>query len=206
MAGITFATNQITSPVWAQDCIDGESVRPGVQLDPAQFLKTDAVVVVVDSAGAAGNATSIPVLALTGPIPAGTVLDFGAKKFARVNTLAAAAATSLAVDAIPTAVVSTDTATYAGSATAKKTVLSGTPVGRTYTERGSGTAYGPAASTDDEVYLVAFDILDLDVSPNATVLRNNFLIFENFLPGWTNFSSNLKTKIRAVYQTATGVA
>lgn len=206
MPGITFATNQITSPVWAHDPLDGENVRPGAQLDPTQFFKTDAVLVTVDTAGAAGNATSVPVLALPGPIPAGTLLDFGAKKFARVNTLAAAGATSLVVDAIPTALVSGDVATYAGAATSKKTVYAGTPVGRTFTERTSGTAYGPAINTDDEVYLVAFDRYDLDADPTVTLVRTHVMIYENFLPGWTGMLANLKAKIRATYQTITGVA
>src|SRR5678809_130180 len=104
--------NTLSSPVWAADFMGREHLVPGgAKLNAALFLRTDAVVVVVSAAGAAGGATSVPVAALTGAIPNGTVLDFGTNKYARLTAAAAAGATTLTVAAIPTALVSTDTAT-----------------------------------------------------------------------------------------------
>lgn len=208
MAGITFGTNQITSPRWAQDCLDEEHLLPGIQLDAAQFNKTDAVVVTVGSAGAAVDATTVPVDALSGALPNGTLLDFGGKKFARLTAAAAAGATSLTVAALATALVDNDTATYAGSATTKKTVYSGTLVGRTFTERTAGTPFGPAASTDDEIFLTAFDVYDLDTDNTASPVRGRTAIYENFLPNYTTIAANtaLLAKLRALYDTMIGVA
>jgi hypothetical protein len=57
---------------------------------------------------------TIGVTTLTGPIPSGTVLDFGTNKFARLTANAAAGATSLTVAAIPKALAGGETATYQG--------------------------------------------------------------------------------------------
>jgi hypothetical protein len=54
---------------------------------------------------------------LSGPIPSGTILDFtGTGKFAKLTADAAVGATSLAVEALPQALVSTDAATFPGGA------------------------------------------------------------------------------------------
>jgi hypothetical protein len=82
--------------------------------DTLDFGTVASVVVVVGAAGAAQGATSVPVDALTGPLPSGALLDFGTNKFARLTANAAAAATSLAVSALATALVDDDTATYQG--------------------------------------------------------------------------------------------
>lgn len=74
----------------------------------------DTVVVTVDTGGALANATSVPVTALSGPIPNGTTLRFGTKKFVALTAAAAAGATSLTVEAIPTALAGAETATYQG--------------------------------------------------------------------------------------------
>lgn len=67
---------------------------------------------VVSAAGAAQNAVSIPVAALTAAIPTGTKLIFlpGALKTATLTAPASIGATALTVAAIPTALVSADTA------------------------------------------------------------------------------------------------
>src|ERR1051325_2826306 len=72
------------------------------------------VVVTVGAAGALANATSVPVDALSGPIPSGVVLHFGSKKFAVLTAAAATGATSITVEALPTALVDDDTATFPG--------------------------------------------------------------------------------------------
>jgi hypothetical protein len=84
-----------------------------------------AVTVTVAAAGAAQGATSIPVVALSGPIPAGTTIDFGAGKFARLIEAALKGAIKLTVAPLinPLSVAnpanippnSPDVATYAGT-------------------------------------------------------------------------------------------
>ncbi len=88
-------------------------LQVGQNLD---FGVLEQVSVVIGVAGAIAAATSIPVAALSGPIPDNTLLDFGTNKFARVNVSggALAGATSIVVDAIPTALVSGDTAIFEG--------------------------------------------------------------------------------------------
>lgn len=187
-----------TPPVWAGDYLSRETVMPvPVKLDAAQFNAEDAVIVVVGAAGAAANATTVPVDALPGPIPLGTLLDFGGKKVARLSAPAAAAATSLAVDAIPTALVDNDAATYKG--VGLKRVPSGTPIGRTFSERDAGTAWGPAADTDDEFYLTTREISDLTKDQTTEIYRHNKVVKENYLPGWATMATAIKTKIRALY-------
>lgn len=82
--------------------------------DVLNFGVLEQVTVTVGVAGASANDTSVPVDALSGPIPAGTLLDFGGKKFARLSAAAAAGATSITVDAIPTALVDNDAAIFEG--------------------------------------------------------------------------------------------
>jgi hypothetical protein len=58
--------------------------------------------IVVGAAGAAPGATSVPVAALEGAVPAGTILDFGVDSFTvTMNAAALAAATSITVLALP---------------------------------------------------------------------------------------------------------
>ena len=143
--------------------------------------------------------------ALSGPIPSGTILNFGTNKFARLTAAAAAGATALTVAAIPTALVDADVATYAGSG-ATVTVPSGTIVGRTIAERDAGTAYGPAAAADDEVYIVCFDKYDVSINPDIELYRPNSIVKETFLPGWAAIASGVKTKVRAAYVCTVGAA
>lgn len=203
MAQVTVNTNQLAAPVWAGDYFNREHLVPGgAQVDPAQFVATDAVTVVVGAAGALADATSIPVDALSGPIPSGTVLDFGGKKLAVLTAAAAAGATALTVRAIPTAVVDNDTAVYAG--VGRKVIPTGTPVGRTFAERAAGTAFGPAINTDDEIYLVAFDVPDADRNPEIELYRHSSVVKENFLPGYAAMDADLLTALRAAYITTVG--
>jgi len=192
-----------TAPRWSPDFMDRDRlVKGGLHLNVAEFLASDSVRVTV-GANAAAGATSVTVAALTGPIPSGTVLDFGAAKFARLTSAAAAGATTLAVTALPTALVTNDAATYAG--TTFRSVASGTPVGRTFTERDAGQGFGPAAATDDEVYLVAFSIADVTATPTFTAYRPTEQVWENYLPGWATMATALRTKIRSVYHCSIGV-
>lgn len=120
---------------------------------------TPPVTVVVGVAGAAADATSVPVAALSAAIPSGTTLDFGTNKFARLTANAAAGATSLTVAAIPKALVSGDTATYAGTVgSGPKVLKAGTAIGEAL---GSGKISPRVASTNPATgYLVSTAIED----------------------------------------------
>lgn len=206
MARIVDNTNQLTAAAWAGDFFDRDHMIPGgAKVDAAQFNDTDAVVVTVGAAGASAAATSVPVDALSGPIPSGTTLHFGTDKFATLSAAAAAGATSLDTLAIPTALVDNDTATYEGVGTSV-TVLSGTVVGRTIAERDNGDAFGPAAASDDEVYIVCFDVYDVNTNADVELYRPNSIVKENFLPGWAGLATAVKTLVRAAYICTRGAA
>lgn len=195
-------------PEWAGDVLTRDHNLPGgVKLDAAAFSSADAVRVVVGAAGAAANATTVPVDALEGAIPSGAVLDFGAKKFARLTAAAEEGDTSLTVSALPTALVDDDTAYYDAPG-AKKRVANGTVVGCTFSEleagADSGVLWGPAADADDIVRIVLHDVVDVTENPDAEVYRAGSLVKVNFLPGWDTLSSAVKTKIRTQYETTVG--
>jgi len=195
-------------PGFIGDFLSREHVLPGgIKLDPAQFPGADAIKVTVGTGGAAAAATAVPVVALPGPVPAGTLLDFGGAKFARLTAAAAAGAVSLAVAALPTALVAGDVAYY-NDPKNRKRVAGGTLVGLTNAEleaaATSGVKWGPAADADDVVYLLAWDTPDVVDNNNADVLRKGTLIKVNNLPGWDTMSAALKAKIRAMYECTVG--
>ncbi len=196
-------------PVWMGDYSSRESILPvPAKVNAAAFLAEDGAEAVVGAAGAAANAVSIPLkTVLKNKIPSGTTLTFNAatKKFATLTADAPAGANSLAVSAIPTALVEDDKATYAG--VGKKRIPSGTLIGRTYAERDAGTGYGPADVTtpDDQIYLTARDIADADKNDDIELYRHNRTVKENYLPGWTGLATAVKNKIRALYACVKGV-
>lgn len=199
----TVSPNELTAPRWAGDFLSPARLIPGgARLDPAQFRGTDAVFVDVGAAGAAIGATSIPVVALSGPIPSGTVLDFGTNKLAVLTAPAAAGAVTLTVRAIATALVDADTAWYAG--VLLDTVPSGTLVGRTIAERDANTGFGVAADADDEIFLTAFDVVNVLNSPDVDLYRPGGVVYENYLPTFSTLSTALKAKIRSLYVASIG--
>jgi hypothetical protein len=204
MARITTTDNTLTAPRWAGDYLDREHVLPGgAKLLASAFAREDAVVVTLDGSADVG-ATSLTVDALDGAIPSGTMLHFSSGEFALLTAAAAAAATSLTVEAIPVALEDNDTATYAGVAT--YAVRSGTLIGRTFAERTSGTAFGPHAENDDEVYLVVYDVLDVSVNNDVDLYRPGSVVKENFLPDFADWSAVDLAALRATYTTTRGAA
>jgi hypothetical protein len=146
-------------------------------------------------------ATTLAVDALTGPVPAGAVLRFGTGMHAYVTADAATGDTSITVEAITADIADNSTAYY--SQFNRKYIPSGTLIGRTYTERDANAAWGPAAHTDDEFLLTAFDIIDASVNPDAEGYRNGKVVKENYLPLMTrerlSGDADLLTKLRASY-------
>lgn len=203
MARITVRANQRTAPRWAGEGFSKLRLLPGgVKVNPALFFAEDSVNVVVGAAGAAGNATSVPVDALSGPVPSGTTLHFGSKKFATLTADADEGDTAITVEALPTALVDNDAAIYPG--TKEISIPSGTLLGRTYAERDAGDPYGPAADADDEIYLLAFDVTDANEVNDAELYRHGGVVKENYLPAFSTLSSTLKGKIRTLYETTVG--
>ena len=171
-------------------------MRVGGRLDAAAIVPGDAVRV---TAGAtAAGATSVTVTALNGPIPTGTVLDFGGAKFARLTAAAAAGATTLTVAALPTALVAGDLATYSPSGI--KYIPAGTLVGRV---RATENLFGPYATGDDEFYLTAFDVIDAaqDNDVELIVVGKNFTVVPERLPGWAALPTAQKTLVFDNYKT-----
>lgn len=193
----------LASPVWCGDFLSRDHLIPGpAKLNAVEFFPLNSVLVTTSGVAAVG-AVAIPVNALSGPIPSGTVLDFtGAGEFARLTAAAAAGATSLTVEALDAQIEAADTARYAG--TGRTRVPGGTVVGRTIAERDAGTGYGPALETDDEIYVIAFDVDDASHIADVELVRHNVQLKENFLPGWAGLSTAVKTAVRARYRCMRG--
>jgi hypothetical protein len=90
-------------------------------------------------------------------------------------------------------------------------IPSGTLVGRNYTERLAGTGFHPAIVTagvgitlDDEVYLLAFDVVDALTEDDCELYRHNALVKENFLPGYGTLHADALAKIRSLYSCTLG--
>lgn len=204
MARVEERTNTRSAPAWAGDFGGREHIVPfPAKVDAAQF--TDGLGVLVKlSAAAAADATSITVDALSGEVPKGTLLHFGeSKEFARTTAVAAKGATTIAVEALPAGLEDNDEAVY--SRYGRKTIVSGTPVGRTLAERDANTAFGPAIDSDDEIYLLYHDIPDANTNNDAELYRHTGLVKENYLPNYANIAGALLTKLRAAYQCIKGV-
>jgi hypothetical protein len=181
-------------------------------VNPADFAYEDAVLVTVGSAGAAGDATSVPVsfshptpgMSLKDDVvlPIGTVLDFGGDKYATLTAAADPNADSdITVRALVTALVENDVATFAGGELNRKFVQSGMLVGRTYAERTAGTGYGPADvdTPDDQIFLLAAPITDALEEPYCDLYMHGNVVYENQLPGWSSLGATAQAKIRELY-------
>jgi hypothetical protein len=203
MAKMAFSLHSLTSPAWAGDPLDSMSLIPGgAQLNAALFPFEDVQTVTANGAATAA-ATTLTVDALTVAIPAGARL-FGAS-IVTVAIAAAIGATTLTTLPLPANVADNATFTFPGSN--RKPVVSGTLIGRTFAERAAGTGFGPAVvASDDEIYLLAFDVPDADFDPSCELYRHESLVKENFLPQWGSFTNEEKAKVRALYQSILGVA
>jgi hypothetical protein len=189
-----------TPPAWAGDGLTPKSILPGgIKLEAAQFTSAELTV----AANAAVDATTITLSApLTRDLNPGVIVDFGGKKFARLTAPAPVGATSLTVAAIPTALVAGDVGNFSG----RKPIPSGTLVGRTYAERDSNVGFGPAVvASDEEMYLLAFDVPDAIENPYGAAYRHECIVYEKYLPGWATMAAPVRTAIRNLYQCMEGV-
>lgn len=206
MAQITIAANVKGTPRWAGDFMSRDHLMPiPARVDPAAFEDAQSVLIKL-SAAAAVDATSISVDALSALVPAGTRLYFGeSKELALTTADAAAGATSITVQALPTALEDNDEARYSANPT-RKVLLSGTLVGRTYAERDAGTAFGPAVSTDDEIFLAAFDVVNTTDNADVELYRPGSVVKENYLPNYAVIAADadLLADLRRVYNCIKG--
>ncbi len=154
------------------------------------------------TAAAAAGAVTITVAAIPTALVDADVATVPASSIvARTTATAAAAATSITVEALAEPILSGDSAIYAGAGSLKKRIPQGTLLGRTYTERDAGTGYGPYATADDDVHLLAFEVTDVDANPNIELVSHGTKVYENNIPGWTGSSSQFKAAARLAYQT-----
>lgn len=200
-----------TSPVWAGTPQHQPKVLlpGGGHLNADEFIGSDAIKITVGAAGAAIGATTVPVdPPLTSAVPNGTLLDFtGPGKFAKLTAAADKGATSLTVEALPSALAAGDMAYY--STSNRKFVQSGMLVGRTWTERDAAIGYGPAqVTTDNEIHLLYFDVVDARTDNEAELYmaRAGNVVYENLLPGWADMPPEIKNFIRTAYVCISGVA
>lgn len=198
MAKVQFAGNQRTAPAWMADWAGREHLEVfPAKLVASAFNSTNGVQVVATGI-AAIDATTVAVTALAYPaiastvliaagnvlIPAGTTLRFGTKKFVTLTADAIVGATSLTVEALPTALAVGDTAYY--SRYGDRLIPSGTLVGRTFAERDANTGFGPAdLDLDNEVYLTAFDVPDVLDNNDVELYRPTARVYENYLPNYS---------------------
>lgn len=204
MAFQTFRTDfaDVMQPAWLAEPRFPEHLIPiGGKVVASAFAREDAMTLTL-AAGAVTSGTGKTVTftaALTYPVPAGTILDFGSGKFVTFPTGVAKGATSVTDASVAANLAGGESTTYVG--TGKRRIEAGTLVGRTFTERDAGTGFGPYATADDEVYLLAFQVEDADVDNDATFLRPETLVKENWLPGFASYTTQAKAALRATYRT-----
>lgn len=149
MSAIAQYTGPYETDDWPFDVArDYRMIAPiGVRVDASKIVAPDGARVTVRTAAAAG-ATALPVDALENAVPAGTLLDFGGAKVARVETNAAANANVLTVGALPAALSVGDAATYAGLGRQKKRLSVCFPLGRNAAAAKAAMDAGNVASPD----------------------------------------------------------
>jgi hypothetical protein len=154
----------------------------------------------ITTTGATAGATALPVAALANAIAPGSTLNFGIPGLVATTEAGAAQnATSIVVAPLDRAIP--NGSTYLVPGDTHKNVPSGTVIGRTYVERDAAGLFGPVADGDEEIYLIAFDVVNLDRINDAAVVRSNagVVVKENFLPGFSGLTNTQKGYVRARY-------
>ncbi len=204
MAKMTFNDfGQASDAAFMGDFGDREHiVAGGAQLDStAQFTGAGEYTIKINDAAAHAGDTTVTVDALPVALPDNTELNFGGV-ILKLNGAKAAGQTSLTVDALAGEIADDAEASYDATADSRL-VLSGTLVGRTYTEQQAGDPFGPAGDSDDEVFIVIGDV-DLEQSNDCDLVRHGSLIKTNFLPSFAGASSTVKAKLQAQYELIVG--
>ena len=195
----TAAQTTLTPPPFIAEPMTPKTMVPGgARLNVAAIPASDQVIVEADG-NALVDATDMDVLALTGPIPEGTVLHFGPKKLAVLTADADEGDTNIDVEALATQIDDGDTATYAGT-DPRRHIPAGTLVGRTLAERAAGTGFTLWDVADEEIFLTAFDVTDAVQNEDVELLRHGTLIYEDRLPNFDALPGGEVVLIRNLYQ------
>jgi hypothetical protein len=124
-------------------------------LAPLYDLGSTTATITVTAPGALAGAATVPTMPLTVELEAGSVLDFGGAKFARLSGPAAAGDDALDTDALPTALIDGDEATI--------TLAAPNPLlGEKWTKLGGQSLSGDARTALQTAYQVNAELaLDL---------------------------------------------
>lgn len=203
MAQVTWTSSAFECPAFAAEELTPDKLIPGgARINPAAFNAEDAqtLTLAAGAVTAGSNKTLTLTAAIAHDIPAGYILDFGSGEFCTLVNGASKDATTITGVTVAADLEGGESITYPGISP-RKPIAAGTLIGRTYTERDAGTAYGVAdvATPDDEIFLVAFGATDAAINPDVTLLRHGTLIYENKLPNWATLTTNQKAAIRARY-------
>lgn len=88
---------------------------------------------------------------------------------------------------------------FVADADGRKNIPSGTVLGRTLAERDAGTGFGPAAATDEEVFINYFEVTDALELDDVEMYRPGSQVKENFLPGWAGLAAGVQAIVRDLY-------
>lgn len=207
MAKMEFAGNTRTLPRWLADFHDRDIVSPfPAKLDATAFTNFLGINITL-TGNAAIDATALTVTAIAPPAPGivpirsigsvaiktGALLDFGAKKIARVTADVKYGDTSIAVSALGVALVIGDTVRF--DPYGNVYIPGGILVGRTYASRAANGSFVPITddgSSFDEVGLTVYDVIDLRRNNDVELLRPRAgtTIKENYLPQWDAYNAD----------------
>lgn len=226
MAKMNYSGNVVDTPPWLAAKLEDDSLlRYPAKLNTTGFINQLGILVNVTGT-VATDATSIPVTALApmynSPvplvalgrvlIPAGTVLDFGGKKYVRTTADAKQGDTSIAVSAVGVALAANDKTYWKWDL--RTYIFSGVLLGRTLAERDAGTGFGIADTTNDEEFgILMFDLNDAYNNNDIELLAPSKMteIYENWLPTYSTVlrpsgtDNATMTKLRALYRCIVGI-
>ena len=188
----------------AEPIMPDKLIPGGAKVLAASFPRKDRVIVTLAAGAIVAGAgrTLLTATALTGDITAGTIIDFGAGKFATLTVVAIAGASSILGVTLAVGTAGGEVGTYPGTGDIR--IESGILLGRTFAERDAGAMFGPYATADDEVYVLAFQVNNADLDAEAALVRPQVLIRENWLPGWAAYTADAKAALRKTYQVVRG--
>lgn len=191
-------------PDWAADEFSAHCLlAAGTQVELSEFGFSDAQTLTLSGTASAGSAVALALTkALEYDIQKGQILDFGSDKYLTLTQRGERGDTTITGDL---AANTADADSYVHPGISGRTVVrSGQLVGRTYAERAAGAGFGVAdVANDDEIYLVAFQNEYAEQDAGITLVRHDFLVYENRLPGWAEMSAAEQAKVRELYNCIT---
>lgn len=198
-------------PAWAAEALGHKTLIPGgARLDTTTFAGlVEQTVTIDDGAGYSADDTDLTIDAFTGTkIKPGDFLEYAANPgtFTRAASLLLPGGTALVVDPLPAALADNDVLNLVAD---PKVIQAGYVVGRTFAERDADTPFHKALDTDEEFYLIAFDVIpqfgdEIEDEYDVTLVRHQTLIRENMLPSFAVESATVQAALQAAYQMTVG--